>query len=565
MFSSSRAPAVLWLAPESFTGWDALAGALERCPGLRLTVGVTPALAQAARPALGAALASGRVELAARLAGDPILPAAYERSLGLQPERTVDRVAGARALLRADGAAPAGFVPGDGALSAPLIAALEAAGAGWAAAGPYAGADLGWAQAGPLVLVPFRPADPGAALDAQAPGKPVVVDETAVAAPDTPFEGRLRALAAGSQSCPDWTTVAQAVAGRPEGRRDASSVDDWPTWSGRLALSDDSAGRAWPLYAAAADALTRYQNSGSADLRALEAASDSLSAAEASRFYRVVSSTAGAPVAPQLRADLLGVYHEIRRPVPQALLDGEPASQAAGDDGAVRVVQGSGWLEFDNPEGSLSRAPDAASPLDDGSPAASIWKLEALRVEPSDVATSFVFRMAHLDSTARDAAGLGRLLLETYIDINHRPGAGATKTLDPEAGLLVARDGWEYALSVSASGAFLVRSNPLGSPVVVGRPDVVVDAQRREIRVNVSHALLQGTPSRWGYVAAAYALDPSVLLLPQASKAPPKPLWVGGGPILGLLGSVDEQKRVVLRAGPRPLLTPLRAETGAGR
>ena len=152
---------------------------------------------------------------------------------------------------------------------------------------------------------------------------------------------------------------------------------------------------------------------------------------------------------------------------------------------------------------------------------------------------------------------MGRVLLETYIDVNHVAGAGSSALLADKTAFIQNRDSWEYALTLSAWGAFLYRSTPLGAPIQVGRVGLSADPAAREARVTVPRALLRGNPLRWGFVVTAGAADAAT-----ASKPPVSPLPQPRGPtILGLLAPLEQQKALA-RSGDnaRPRLAALRAK-----
>jgi hypothetical protein len=136
-------------------------------------------------------------------------------------------------------------------------------------------------------------------------------------------------------------------------------------------------------------------------------------------------------------------------------------------------------------------------------------------------------------------------------------GAGTTTLLDGRGAFIQARDAWEYTVTVSGWGAFLYRSNPLGTPLPKGKLGLSADAKSGEVRVTIPRAYLRGNPARWGYVVLAMAVDPQT-----TGKPPAKPLYGKAGPVLGLLAPLEQQKAVLspgAEAG-RQRLAALRAQ-----
>lgn len=566
--SSTPGVAVLWVPPESFSDWPALDAALAADDGLKLTAALTPSmLTLEAKKALAPWLASGRLETALRLEGDPVLPLVAAHPAAPRPDDLPARLSLARERWRVElGTAPAGFVPGAGAVSAELFDALRAVTPAWTAAGEYAPSTAAWSAAGVTLLVPARAVrTEGRELSAEdlgldETGAPVlVVDEADGLVPEGSLLRLLRSPG-GRRSRRGWATISEASSGRAAEAKPAARAAEWPAW---LSLATWTKGpraaHAWALYAHASQTLDRYQNSGGADLKALETASLDLYAAQANRFFRELPPGESEAAARAHRGHLLGVYRKLKQTPPEALFKSGP-SAGEGQTTDVHVAEGSDWIQFDNPSGSFGRAPDGFQLEAGGAPGAA-FKLERLRVEPSGPRLSFIFKLGKLDSgvslepSAAAAPDLGRVLLEAYIDVNHVAGAGSSTLLFDRSTFVVARDAWEYALTISAWGAYLYKANPLGTPLQLARLDVSADPSTREVRVSVPRALLKGNALRWGYVAAASLADPR-----SAAKPPVKPLKAGeGSTVLGILGPLEQQKALFDAKASRPRLAAVRA------
>ncbi|MBI5240284.1 MAG: hypothetical protein HY926_07405 [Elusimicrobia bacterium] len=555
--------AFLAVPAEDFSDWKALADAVNSTPELKLTLALTPDMVtEAVRDSLSMPLRTGRLELAMRIPGDPILPlvAAGPSSGGL-PD-ILASIALAREKFRSVlSTAPAGFVPGGGSSVAALPSALPALGISWVAVGKgppsleggRAPLPEGAVGQGPRSLaggpwLPFTPLrcegrpptwqefEAAAKPDPSLPAGPasIVLDEASGLVPRGSLTALVKVLADRS-SVWTWQTASEYQASALPA---ASGPGDWPGWA-PAALGDPAVQSAGKAYGEAAGTLRRYQNSGLADLKALEHAAEALAAAQAGRYYRALSGAAAgdAEAARQeLRRHLREVYRRLKQTVPAS----STAEVSAPDEvpTGVQAEQGPGWLVLRNPAGSVSRGPDKGAPAEP-------WRLLDLRLDWDAASVGFSFRMAALDvSSATPSAPAGRLVLDAYVDINGVPGAGSPRLLEGRGAFAANRDSWEYALSLGPSGGVLLRAMPDSGPAVLARVPVRVDESHRVIRAEVPRSLLRGNPLRWGYIAAAFAARQGAPS-PEGRRSP-LPEGTGpdevipGGP-LGLLAPVEQQ------------------------
>lgn len=530
--------ALVWLPPEDFQQWSKVDALLRAKSNLRLTVALTPAMATPlAKAAMGPWADAGRLELAVRIPGDPVLAWIAAHPAAPRPSDALERTAAARTLVeKRMGRSDLGLVPGAGALDGSLTSPLAAAGTPWVLAGPYAVQGDSWAAEGRTTFVPARTVtlvmqDPAALEGA------VVIDESALA------ESTALADLAGTRVTPaqGWATVSQLIQSRPGTRAAAMDVALWPAWDAeRATLPEGTVARAaWQAYGEAAQAVARYQNSGVADIKVLEAATMLLRKAQDARFYRAADATDGQPQAlpADLRSKLLAVYKRIKAPAPENLYQSAGSAAAAVSTDlptSVRASSGPGWLSFENPMGSLARAPEGAA---DAAP----WRLRGLRVEWDK--ENILFRM--LLGALPNPAAAPRPLFDLYIDLNRVLGAGSMRLLDGRGSNAAARDAWEYALSATSSQASLWRSTPRGEPDELAVVKTEADATRSELKLTVPRKVLRGSPERWGYILLALAEDPE-----RAGQKPPA-TQVGsdGSIVLGVLASLDMQKVLADKPG----------------
>jgi len=523
--------ALVWIPPESFRRWSEVDALMRASQGLKLTIGVTPAMAT---PLVKAALVpwieKGRLEVAARINGDPVLTMAATHPAAPRALDALERAVEAREILQKRlGLAPAGVLPGAGALDASLAASLGTSGAGWILAGPYAAADAPWATGGRAVLVPS-----GAVQLYDESVSTASVFLTVAAGLPRPVQG--------------WETVGELGRMKSDAPVEPSTVADWPAWNPEEAHfppSDDGALAAWDAYGAAAAALDRYQNSGSADLRTLDAAVELLRKAQAARHYRP-SGDQGVP--PSLRSILLAVYKRLKLPAPETLY-GTASIAATGSaelPTGVKALSGPSWLEFRAPLGTIALAPSAvalatAAALADGGAAADPWRLRALRADWDDAAVVLTLRVGRATQAAP------RPIYEIYADFNRVLGAGRTPLLEGRGAVVLARDAWELALSIVGDEARLYRVRGGGEPEEIAVFKTLWRADRGEAVVSVPRSFMRGNPSRWGWAVVALAEDPA-----RPGRRPAASLVSPDGTILrGALAPADLQKAILSRTNAR--------------
>ncbi len=524
--------ALVWLPPETFTQWSQVDALLRARPDLKLTIALTPQMATPpAKAALTPWIAAGRVEVAARVHADPVLPLIAAHPAAPRPGDALERPAEARRTVeRLMASGPAGFVPGRGALDASLIGPLSSSGARWVLTGAYESASGVWAAQGKTVFVAARAAPQDVApssADMTSPG-PVVFDESAADA------SRLLQALKESRDRPaaGWSTVERLAPTSDAPRPSAVDVASWPAWDGAPAveLEDPSARAAYDAYGDAAKALGRYQNSGAADLKVLESAVDLLRQAQEARFFRAPKTGAPAGLPAELRARLLAVYKCLKAAAPDALYSSDSSSGAAADlSTGVRGAAGPDWIVFNNPMATVAKPPSGASNADP-------WRLRGLRVEWNDQRVLFRLFPARVDAVP----AVPRPIYDVYIDLNHVVGAGSIGLLEGRGVFARAADAWEFALTLNGSDARLYRAGA-GDPEEISALKTESDPAKVEIRVAVPRAQLRGNPARWGYLALALAEDPV-----RADRVPPGILVSpDGSRTLGLLAPLDQQKAVL--------------------
>jgi hypothetical protein len=376
---------------------------------------------------------------------------------------------------------------------------------------------------------------PPTAAEFNAAGR-IVLDEASGLVPSGSIVSLLKGLA-DQHSSWRWLTASEQAADSAEAG--GAAARDWPGWGPDLEPATPAAAAAWKAYQDTAAALRRYQNSGTADIKALESATEAIYSAQAGHYYRILSGTMAGNAADadlELRRHLRDVYRRLKLTVPGVFYASFAGAQAstgtalAGEEVSMdlRIEQGPGWLSFQNPFGSLSRGPEKGA-------SAEPWRILGLRLDWDDAYVTFTFRMAAIDvSTMVPSAALGRLVLDTYVDINHVAGAGSSALLAGREAFTASRDAWEYALSLGSSDGVFLRDIPESAPAVLAQVPVTVDAARKTIRAVIPRSLMRGNPLHWGYIVAAFAAKS-----PASREEGPAAVRPGGP--LGLLAPLEQQ------------------------
>jgi hypothetical protein len=540
-FGPGKRP-LLWVPEQSKMDWDAFRALLAKYPDARFTVGLAPEeIPEGHRKWLAEEVKSGRLEVALRIPGDPVLPLIHR----YRERDVIDRLALGRAQYKqVFDASPAGLVPGDGAVSTEVIPFLERQGLRWCASG--GGGSGFWQSAGGLAVVPFQ---------APASTQPAPLLDAEAAAPVLSGVGveTLEALF-GEGGTGRWAAVASSL---PQVEAAVEAPDSWPTWSGGLDAwtSLDGQKRAWDLYSRTAQALRTYQDSGLADINTLNAAIQYLYAAQSSRYFTPQGVRAPA-VMKEFQGRLGKVYRLLRVSPPKAMASGSQAEKPAadktrkpseeGEDDAsipsgLRSGREAELLWFENPEGSSAALPEQPPRLAAGATAQDLWTPVSLQVGWSEKTVDLVFQVKRLVNVLGAPNGFDSLMIDLYIDMNHLPGRGATVLLPGRSGFVRPIDAWEYAIVATGWTAALYRPQPGHAPVPAASLQARGDVKAGKVAVSIPRSKLRGNPALWGYLLLTSATDRE-----RAQRTPPD----GTSPVLGLLGPLDVQERL-LKPGRR--------------
>jgi len=342
-------------------------------------------------------------------------------------------------------------------------------------------------------------------------------------------------------------------------------------------IGGSEANRAWQLLGLTRQAVEDFKNSGRADVKTLDRA--------VREIYGIESGTAflelGAGAAParvteakrEFLASLEQVFRFLGIPAPPSVRQGFSGGGEAsgGETGGFLVRKERGSLVVRD-DAKDDRGPgDYFYPTGSAIPTGA-WDLRSFRVTPSSTDVTFQWELAALANPGRAPYGFSLELIDTYIDINHLPGAGSEALLPGRPGVAEPQDAWEYALSVDGWGARLYQPAQGGGPLRMAVFPVKL-IPPGTLEVAVPRKDLRGEPLDWGFAVVVMGRSPSSSggsePAPMPVKEQPGPDNFGGAmpgrsapPFLDLLteGSVQNEVLDAYKQGRDVVLPFVRAE-----
>jgi len=470
--------------------------------------------------------ADGRLELAARPAGDPLIPLFYyprEESVRWQnkpssaaftndPFFIALRISDARdAYARSLKRPPEGFVSAPGGTVAEYIPVVRALGFKWLAAGPFTStAPFNFINAEGVALVPFSTAPSqnyqsasslataklnGAADTLQF----LVFDETSDGPGADSRAALLAFLSAGEPR--SYMTVSEALATAVSTAMSAAQAaqftapwsGDYTPWAGAPVQSG-----ALTAFARTRGELMLHLNAKQGDYKAAKAAfTEYFSVESGPKLLKLSDPDPDSAKETEIEIqNALGNAYRLMDKTPPGWLFSTLADmkETTEDSDKVTVKRTSDSLTFVN----ASRPPSPPAGVSaKGSDPDKIWKLAGMNVSWTDNDIFFAFTPLDKPGAAADAAFSGARF-DLYIDVNNRPRAGSTRPLNGRAGRIFPDNAWEYALEVSPKKAALYAATAKGPQKT---SNLTTDFKDGSFTVRVPRTALRGQPGRWSYAA----------------------------------------------------------------
>ncbi|MBI4055276.1 MAG: hypothetical protein HY402_03995 [Elusimicrobia bacterium] len=564
----------LWIPAEE--NWDPWLRLLEEQEDLRMTLAV-PSTWIPEDPDLLSRLQTlerlGQLEIAFRIPQDPVLPMIADLhspevfALADKPPSNFKWPQDARMQLSWAhkqmrdrlSQPPAGFVPGAGALTPEFWPLLAQENIAWTAVGkprfaPEETPEIQEIREGlravhftPLTWTEKPPAHLASELVREGtPQSLFVLDETIFFYPPNFPKKFLQALAEAIYLKPELQLL--RVQDRlPEASPPPSTLPAFLPWTGDYSLwiGNPQKNAAWELLAQARTAAQNYQNSGLAKIENLDAALQEIYQAESGHHFAAF----GQPPSPEtekreraFRAGLMNIYRLMGLPIPEALY--HPLSEFRIAEKASNVLNeplqenlhnpfqiGKNKFRIQDPEGDLLLQLGNSNP--EGG------DILAFSGQWSQTQLQWTLEMAHLPSSTQELP-----LVDIYIDLNHRVGAGAAELLPGRALHAPAEDAWEYALVFHQSSFTLYQSGTWGKNRTIYQAQAQVLPESSQIQFSIPREVLRGNPKRWGYTVLTLPASPSSSEIPMPLSAQELPAgWKGRPPILDILDPTSKYQQ----------------------
>jgi len=119
----------------------------------------------------------------------------------------------------------------------------------------------------------------------------------------------------------------------------------------------------------------------------------------------------------------------------------------------------------------------------------------------------FRIRLGVIENPWDSPSGLSLQIIDIYIDLNNKIGAGSMQLLPGRNAYTRAEDAWEYAISVDGWGKTMYKIDSTGKPVKLADLEMKVNPIRGEVTIYVPKSLIRGEPRNWGYLAMVLGYD----------------------------------------------------------
>jgi len=119
----------------------------------------------------------------------------------------------------------------------------------------------------------------------------------------------------------------------------------------------------------------------------------------------------------------------------------------------------------------------------------------------------FKVKLGVIENPWNYPSGLSLQIIDVYIDLNNKIGAGSMQLLPGRNAYTKAEDAWEYAISVDGWQHTMYKIDSAGKPVKLADLGVNVNSARGEVTIYVPRSLIRGDPRNWGYLPMVLAYD----------------------------------------------------------
>lgn len=300
-----------------------------------------------------------------------------------------------------------------------------------------------------------------------------------------------------------------------------------------LWIGEEEENAAWGLLSQAREALQSYQNSGTASIQRLSSALDEIYEAESGDYFYSfgddVSSVMDKKNERAFKAGLMNIYRMIGLEPPEELY--HPLKEVSGYSRAATQVHGTtmevgpGYIRWLDMQGDDHGSGDIEYPLPREQYPPGSYDLKYFGVRYDDQQIYFEVCLGTIVSILNSPVGMDLPLIDIYMDLNNRSGAGATRALPARDFYIDSQDAWEYCININGWGARLYRSYSRNDYRKVNT-DITVSvlSNKNTVIMSVSRDTLRGNPLNWGYIVVVMGNDR------ENTASPPHPLKVVNNP-----------------------------------
>ncbi|MFH1283061.1 MAG: glucodextranase DOMON-like domain-containing protein [bacterium] len=303
---------------------------------------------------------------------------------------------------------------------------------------------------------------------------------------------------------------------------------------------------AWEMLARCRQAVEEYKDSGKADIRRLDSAMEEIYSAESSYNFYYFGNDFNSPRDQEIdqlfRAGLLNVYRLIKESPPEDIY--QPINlfksfSSVSDENTTSVEIGEDFCLWTDPSGDDYGDGNLVYPaselLQEKKGLADLLKF-GFSIKDEDT-MNFSFSISNLDNFWNAPMGFSFPLIDLYIDLNKRYGAGSKEALTSRGVVFSDIDAWEYVIVVNGWSSRLYRYAGKDHLIKVASLESDIDLRKRTISVSIPRKIIRGNPFNWGYAVLVMGYSRFIM------KDPPEPIEVKAEATEDSFGTTAEDKR----------------------
>ncbi|MFH1379170.1 MAG: glucodextranase DOMON-like domain-containing protein [bacterium] len=281
-------------------------------------------------------------------------------------------------------------------------------------------------------------------------------------------------------------------------------------------IGEENENTAWGLLGGVRQVVEKYQNSGNANITRLNSALEEIYEAESGKYYYSfgvdIDSVKDAEIERAFLASLINIYRMIDLEPPEELY--HPLEEISGYSSVVQGADdtilelGPGHVRWLDKQGDDHGSGDIEYPLPEEEYPDGSYDLLFFGVKYTNEHVIFEVSFDSMEQSLNSPLGIDLPLIDIYLDLNNRPGAGATHALPGRDFFIASNDAWEYCIMINGWTARLYRSTSSQEYTKISTEvDVRANVEQKCITISIPRTTLRGNPLNWGYVVAVMGND----------------------------------------------------------